>query len=200
MAGTKSKQDIRKLCVIAVMSALGAILMFLEFPIPALIPPFIKFDFSEVPALVTTFAFGPLSGVAVCLLKNVLHLFFGSTMGIGELSNFLLGAVFTGIAGLIYKKKHDRKHALIGCISGSAAMSVFCIFSNYFLIYPLFVRVLGFTTEAIVGMYAQINPSAVSLFSALLIFNLPFTLIKGLLDSLICFLIYKPLSPVIKGK
>lgn len=196
----QKKVNIRKLCTIGIMSGLGALLMFFEFPVPALMPPFIKMDFSELPALLTAFAFGPLSGAAVCFIKNILHLFAGQSMGIGELSNFILGAVFTLTAGVIYKHGKTRKSALIGCLTGSAAMAVFSVFSNYFVIYPLYIKVLGFTMDAIVGMYREILPSAGSLFTALLIFNLPFTFIKGIIDSIFCFIIYKPLSPVMKGK
>ena len=194
----QNQVNIRKLCVIAIMSALGAVLMFVEFPLPMLIPPFIKMDFSEVPALITTFAFGPVSGVTVCLLKNLLHLPFGSSMGIGELANFIFGAVFTGVAGLIYKHKHNRKWAAVSCVVGALAMSVVCVFVNYWLIYPLYTKVLGLSTEAIVGMYSEIH-QVNSLMAALAIFNLPFTFAKGLIDSVICFLIYKPLSPILKG-
>ena len=193
-----TKVNLRTLCVVAIMSALGAVLMFVEFPLPMLIPPFIKMDFSEVPALITTFALGPVPGVAVCLLKNLLHLPFGSSMGIGELANFIFGAVFTFVAGLIYRKKHNRKWAAISCVIGSLAMAVVCVFVNYWLIYPLYSKVLGLTTETIVGMYSEIH-SVNGLMAALALFNLPFTFAKGIIDSVICFLIYKPLSPVIKG-
>ena len=103
----KSNVNIRALCVTGIMSALGALLMLVEFPLPMLIPAFIKMDFSELPALITTYAFGPAYGVAVCFLKNVLHLISGSTMGIGELSNFVLGSVLVLIAGLFYKKNKN---------------------------------------------------------------------------------------------
>ena len=195
----KSKNiNVRAMCVIAIMSALGAVLMAVEFPIPMLIPPFIKLDFSEVPALITTFALGPVPGMAVCLLKNLIHLPFGSSMGIGELANFIFGAVFTGVAGLIYKHRHNRKWAAISCAVGALAMSVVCVFVNYWLIYPLYSKVLGLSTEAIVGMYSQIH-EVNGLMAALALFNLPFTFIKGVIDSVICFLIYKPLSPILKG-
>lgn len=182
------------------MSALGALLMLVEFPLPMLIPAFIKMDFSELPALITTYAFGPAYGVAVCFLKNVLHLISGSTMGIGELSNFVLGSVLVLIAGLFYKKKKTKKSAVLGAAVGSLVMAVVCVFTNYFVVYPLYCKVLGLTMEAIIGMYRELLPSVGSLFIALLIFNLPFTFAKGMIDTLLCALIYKPVSPLLHGR
>lgn len=196
----KSKVNIRALCVTGIMSALGALLMLVEFPLPMLIPAFIKMDFSELPALITTYAFGPAYGVAVCFLKNVLHLISGSTMGIGELSNFVLGSVLVLIAGLFYKKKKTKKSAVLGAAVGSLVMAVVCVFTNYFVVYPLYCKVLGLTMEAIIGMYRELLPSVGSLFIALLIFNLPFTFAKGMIDTLLCALIYKPVSPLLHGR
>ena len=196
---TKYKKfGVKALTVTAIMTALGVILQTLEFPIPSLIPSFIKLDFSELPALITSFAYGPLWGILVCFIKNVIHVLFGSSMGIGEISNFILGAVFVGVAGLVYKKNKSIKGALIACLAGSAAMAVFSVFSNYFVIYPLYGKVLGLSTEAIVGMYSALLPAADNLWKALIIFNLPFTFVKGIIDSVFCFLIYKRISPIIK--
>lgn len=191
------KTNVRAITVTAIMSALGAVLMMIEFPIP-IIPSFIKLDFSELPALITSFAYGPAWGILVCLIKNVIHLFLGSTMGIGEASNFILGAVFVGVAGLIYKKNKNKKFALISCLIASAVMAVFSVFSNYFIVYPLYIKVLGMTEEMIIGMYTAILPAADNLFKAILIFNLPFNFAKGLINALLCFILYKRLSPVLK--
>ena len=197
---TRKKANLRAVCVTAIMGALGAVLMLLEFPLPMLIPPFIKLDFSELPALITTFAFGPGYGVGVCLIKNVLHLISGSTMGIGELSNFILGSIFVLIAGLFYKRRKTKKSAVLGAALGSFVMAAVCVFTNYFVVYPLYCKVLGLTMEAIIGMYKEILPSVGSLFSALVIFNLPFTFAKGMIDTLLCSFIYKPMSPLLHGK
>ena len=97
-------KNVRKLTGTAMLSAVAYVLMFLEFPIPFLIPPFIKMDFSELPALLASFAYGPLWGVAVCLIKNLIHLMNTQSGGVGELSNFILGAVFVATAGIIYIK------------------------------------------------------------------------------------------------
>lgn len=188
--------NIRALAVGAIMSALGFALMMIEISVP-LMPAFIKFDFSELPALITSFAFGPISGIIVCLIKNLLHLFFTGTMGVGELANFLMGAFFVGTAGVIYNSKKNRTGALLGSLIGSAAMGISCVFINYYIVYPIY-SVLLMPADVILSFYQDILPSIDGLFEALLIFNLPFTFLKGIIDSVLCFVIYKKLSPILK--
>ena len=183
----------------ALLSAVSAVLMMLSFNIP-IMPSFIKMDFSELPALITAFSIGPIAGVIVCLLKNLINLPFSTTAGVGELSNFVLGVALVLPAGLIYKKMKTRAGALIGSSIGSLIMAVFSIPWNYFVTYPAYVKILNFPLEAILGMYRAINPNVNGLLQALLIFNLPYTFCKGLVISLLTFLLYKRLSPIIKGK
>lgn len=191
------KMNIRALTVTGVMGALAFALMMLEFSIP-IMPSFIKLDFSELPALITGFAYGPLWGIAVCFIKNFIHVFISSTGAIGEVSNFILGAVFVGTSAIIYKNKRNKKWALISCIIASAVMAIFSVFSNYFVVYPLYVKVLGMPEAAILGMYQAIMPSVNNLFEAIAIFNLPFNFVKMILVSVICFAIYKRISPIMK--
>ncbi len=191
------KQNVRNITVTAIMGAIGFILMMLEFPISFLIPSFIKFDFSELPALVTAFALGPWWGVAVCFVKNALHLFVGTTAGVGELSNFVLGAIFVYVSGVIYKRNKSRKGALRGSLVGAVLMTIISVATNYFFVYPIYAKML-IPMEAIVGMYSAILPFVDNLLEALLIFNLPFNLVKGLIDAAICFVIYKKISPILK--
>ena len=189
---------IRAITVSAIFGAVGFILMLLEFPLAFIIPSFIKMDFSELPALIATFTFGPLYGVLVCLIKNLLHLFVTSSAGVGELSNFILGAVFVGVAGVIYKHNKTRKGALIGTVVGAVIMAVISIATNYYVVYPAFSVLYGLPMPAILGMYQAILPKADNLFKALVIFNLPFNIIKGMVDAVICFIIYKKISPILK--
>ena len=180
------------------LSAVAFILMFIEFPIPMLIPSFVKMDFSDLPALLGAFALGPVYGVVISFMKNLLHIVIKgtSTACVGELCNFMLGAVFSAVAGVIYKHHKSRKTAIIG----AAAMAVFSVPSNYFITYPAYVQFYHMPLEAILGMYQAILPSADSLIKCLVIFNMPFTLVKGLLDAVLCMLIYKPLSPILHGR
>lgn len=190
--------SIRALTVTAIMSALSFALMMIEFSVPFM-PPFIKFDVSELPALITAFAFGPQYGVLVCLLKNVLHMPLSQTQYVGELSNFLMGAVFVFVAGAFYKKKKTRNVAFLGAVAGNFAMAVACFLVNFFITYPIYMKIL-IPKEAILGMYQAILPAMDSIWKSILVFNVPFTFAKGLVSVIITFLIYRKLSPILKGK
>ena len=199
MKNAKSSINIRKLVGTAMLVAVATILMYLEFPIP-IMPAFIKMDVSELPALIAGFAYGPVSGVVVCLIKNLIKLPSTSTAAVGELFNFVMGALFVGTAALVYKKIKSRKGAAIGSVLGAAVMAIVSVPYNYFIVYPAYVVFYGMPLDAIVGMYQAINPGVDGLLACLLTFNLPFTFFKGLVDALICFLIYKPLSPILHGR
>ena len=198
MQTTKTRKNyLRTLTVTGILSALGAVLMVLEFPVPFM-PSFVKFDFSELPALLATFSMGPISGVAVCLVKNLIHLPFTSTGGVGELCNFLLGICFVLPAGILYRIRKNRRAALVGSLIGAAAMALCSLPLNYFVSYPVYTKFLPL--DAIIGMYQALLPGVDGLLQCLLIFNLPFTLFKGLVDTLLVFLIYKHLSPILHGR
>lgn len=188
---------VRKLAVTAMLGAVSTVLMFISFNVP-LMPSFIKLDLSELPALIASFALGPLWGVCVCLIKNLINVFFSTTGGVGELSNFILGASFVFIAGMLYKHMGGRKGALIGSLCGAAAMAVISVFSNYYVVYPVYTAFMPM--DVILSMYQAINPNVKTLWDALIWFNMPFTFIKGMISVVITFLIYKKLSPLLKGR
>lgn len=190
----RSLTRVRALTVTAMLSAIAFVLMFLDFSVP-LIPSFVKMDISELPALLAAFALGPVYGMVVCLVKNLIHLMITSTAGAGELCNFLLGASFVIPAGLLYRRMKSRKGALIGVLIGSVIMALFSIPLNYYVTYPIYANFMPI--DAILGMYQAIRPSVNSLLECLIVFNAPFTLVKGLIDAALCFLIYKSLSPIL---
>ena len=195
-------QKTHRLAVAAMLTAVAFALQFIETSIP-IMPGFVKLDLSDLPALLGTFALGPVWGVAIQLAKNLLHLPFGASAGVGELCNFLLGGAFVAVAGLVYRGHKCRGRALAGAILGAVAMALISLPLNYFFVYPAYVKILHFPLEAIVGAYEAIlgsvahMPTADPLLNCLLVFNVPFTLCKGLLNVVICFLIYKPLSPLL---
>ncbi len=120
-----------------------------------------------------------------------------SSSGVGELANFLIGICFVIPAGLVYQSHKSRKGALSGSIIGAVVMAVISFPINYFIVYPFYTNFMPM--EAIVGAYQAILPSIKGLSDALLIFNVPFTFVKGMIDVVITFLVYKRLSPIIKG-
>ncbi len=190
--------NVRKITVTAMMGAMASVLMYIDFPIPSLIPNFIKMDFSELPALIASFSMGPVSGVMVCLIKNLVHLFKTTTGGVGELSNFVLGAAFVLPAGIFYRIKKTRKAAIISSSAGAVLMAVLSVFSNYYIVYPIYTNFMPM--EVILDMYKEINPRVENLWDALIWFNMPFTFIKGMINVIVTVLIYKKISPIIKGK
>lgn len=189
---------VRELAVTAMLSAVAFVLMFLDFPIPFLIPNFVKMDFSELPALLAAFSLGPIYGVVVCLVKNLIHLTITSTVGAGELCNFLLGACFVFPAGVIYQRIKSRKGALLGALVGAVVMAVLSVPLNYYITYPIYTQFMP--VEQILGLYQVIRPSVNGLLECLIVFNAPFTLLKGLLTAALCFLVYKPLSGLLHGR
>ena len=190
--------SVRNIAICAMLSAVASVLMFISFSVP-LMPSFIKLDLSELPALLAAFTLGPVEGIVVCLVKNLVNLFFTTTAGVGELCNFLMGAVFTGVAGLIYQRRKTRRSAVVASLVGAAAMAVASVPINFFFSYPVYAAAFG-GMDAIIAAYQELNPGMDSLLGCLIAFNLPFTLVKGLVDAALCFLIYKPLSPVLHGR
>ena len=194
-----STSKVRVLTGTAMLGAVAAVLMYLEFPIP-IMPAFVKLDVSELPALIASFAYGPVSGILVCLIKNLIKLPSTSTAAVGELFNFVMGALFVGVAGLIYKRNKTRKGAIVGALLGALVMAVVSVPYNYFIVYPAYVVMYHLPLDAIIGMYQAINPNVNGLLACLLVFNLPFTFVKGALDAVLCFLVYQPLSPILHGR
>ena len=199
VTNNKKKISVRVIAVCGMLVAVAVVLQYIEISIP-IMPSFIKLDFSDLPELIGAFAYGPLFGVIISLLKNLIHMLFSQSGFVGELSNFILGAVFSFTAGIIYKYRKERKFALIAGVCGAAAMAIISVPTNYFLIYPMYYGILNFPEEAVLGMYQVILPGIKSIFQALLVFNLPFTFVKGLICAVISMFIYKPLTKVLKER
>lgn len=196
---TQSKRNlqVRSMVMTALLAAMSYILAMMSFSVPFM-PSFIKLDISELPALIGSFSLGPVYGVLVCLIKNLLGLMNSSTSGVGELSNFLLGAMFVFPAGLLYQHNKTRKGAIIGSLIGAVCMAVGSVFTNIFLVYPIYYNFMP--KEAILGAYQAIIPAMKSVEQSIICFNMPFTFLKAMLSVLISLMVYKRLSPVIKGK
>jgi len=178
---------------VGMLSAVSAILMFLEIPVP-FVPPFLKFDFSDLPALIAGFAFGPLAGVAVLFVKNIIHAIASWSFLVGELANFLIGVSFVLPAALIYRGRKTKARAVTGMIAGGVSMVIIAGLLNYFVLLPMYTKVLGFTMEEIVAWSSTANKHIVDLRSLVVIGITPFNIFKVLVNIVLTALIYKKIS------
>lgn len=195
MEKKSSKINVNSMTIVAMMSAIAFILQFFEFSVPFM-PGFIKLDLSDLPALIGTYAVGPIGGVLIALIKNLLHLPQTSSACVGELSNFILNAIFILPAGILYRKKKTKRRAFLGALLGAVLMAVVSIPSNYFVVYPVYYNFLS--KEAILQAYQIIFPGVDSILDCLVVFNMPFTFLKAMISVVITMLIYKHISPLLK--
>ena len=193
----KSRVSIKVIAATGLLTAVAVVLQYIEFAIP-IMPSFIKLDFSDIPELIGAVFFGPIIGVIIALLKNLIHMLVSQSGFVGELSNFLLGASFALTAGIVYRVKKGIGGVILAGILGSVEMALISVPTNYFVIYPLYYNVMGFPKEAVLGMYKVLMPSIEGIPDGLIIFNLPFTLVKGLICTVFTVIVYKPLRLILK--
>lgn len=193
----KSQNKTRIMVSVAMLSAISYLLAFIEISVP-LSPSFAKMDVSDLPALIAAFAFGPIWGVAVELVKNTLQLISTNTAGVGELANFLMGSSLVFTAGLVYNKRKTKRTAMIGCAVGSVAMAFAAGVLNYFVLLPVYETFMPL--EQVIASFAAFIPFIKTKLDVVLWNAVPFNLLKGLVISIVTMLIYKPLTPILKGR
>ncbi|HHY74746.1 MAG TPA: ECF transporter S component [Bacillus bacterium] len=182
----KSSQKIRQTVTVAVLSSIAYLLMMLNFPLPGL-PPFLKIDFSEVPALLATIVFGPVAGITVEAIKNILHYIIQGAMTgvpIDQAANFVAGLLFILPASFLYKRIHSTKGLTIGLLIGTITMTIMMSILNYFLILPAYTFFL--------------NAPAMSSAEAkglIVVGIMPFNLIKGIVITLLFTVLFAKLKP-----
>lgn len=190
----------RKIAMIGLFSALAVILHVLDFPVP-FAPPFYKLDFSEIPALLGAFAFGPVAGVMIEFCKILLKLLFKgtSTAFVGDLANFVIGCSLILPASIIYMFRKTKKRAIVSCVTGTLIITVFGTAFNALYLLPAFSKLYGMPLEAILAMGTEINGSITGIVSFVCFCVAPLNLLKGFAASLVSMLVYKPLSPILKS-
>lgn len=189
-AGNKTKVMVKT----SMLSVIAFVLMMLESQVP-FFPEFLKIDLSDLPALMAGLAMGPLAGVAVEAVKNILHLLMTTTGGVGELANFLVGSSLVVPAAFIYQRKKDKRTALLGLAAGVACMAVVGALANYYILLPFYSTF--FPIDAIVAMSAKVNPAIKDMGSLILYAIVPFNLFKGLVLSIITLAVYKRISRIL---
>ncbi|MBQ3277341.1 MAG: ECF transporter S component [Oscillospiraceae bacterium] len=197
VAHKKKAQGARYIAYVAMFSAIAGALMLLEVPL-FFAPSFYKMDLSELPVLLCSFYLGPVAGVTTEFLKVVIKLLLKgtSTAFVGDFANFVVGCVFVLPASAIYHAHKTKRNSIIGMVVGTLCMAVFGSIFNAVYLIPKFAQLFGMPIEVIVGMGNAVNPRIISVSTLALYAVVPFNLLKGVVDSVLTFLLYKRLEKV----
>jgi riboflavin transporter FmnP len=187
----------RNLVKIAMLAAVAFVLMLLSFPLAAIFPPFLKLDVSEVPALLGGFALGPVAGVLIVLVKNILILLIRGTDAqyVGELSNFIVGSCIVIPASIIYMRNKTKGNAVWGLVAGIIMMTIGACISNYYLVLPLYQHLFQLNLEQIIALSPLTIVKDMKTF--ILFAIAPYNLLKGIVVSIVTMLVYKKLSSLL---
>lgn len=191
-------EKLNRLVKVSLLGVIGFLLMFIEVATP-IFPSFLKIDISDLPALIGAFALGPAAGIGIEFLKNILHgIFAGGTAFIGELANFAVGSVLAFTAGYIYNKNKSKNTAAVALGVGTITMSIAAAVLNYFILLPLYEKVLNFPISAVVAMGNKINGNITDLSTFVIWAIVPFNLLKGVILTALTLAVYKSVSPILK--
>ena len=197
---SSDKTKINKLVIMAMFSAVAAVLMYVEFPITFIAPSFYEMDLSEVPVMIGSFMLGPCAGVIMEAVKVLLKLVLKgtSTAFVGDFANFILGCALVVPASVLYHTKKTKKRAIIGLVTGGIVLIVSGVFLNALYLLPKYSQLYGMPVETFINMGAAINPAISNIFTFVILAVAPFNLIKATVVGVITMLLYKYLSRLIK--
>lgn len=196
---TKKVLTTKNLTMIAMFSAISAVLMVFEIQLP-FSPSFVKFDFSDLPVMLGGFLIGPFAGGIIVFMKTLLHFLLNGTTSffVGDLSNLLLTLSFVLPASFIYQQKKTKKTTIQGLLVSIICTSLLAIIFNLFLIFPLYLKVLNLKMVDLINMIHVVNPLVKDVFTMIVFSLLPFNLFKYSIVSMITMLSYKKLSILFK--
>jgi riboflavin transporter FmnP len=193
---------IYRITLIGILSAVAFGLMKLEFPMLFIAPEFYKMDFSELPVIIGTFALGPISGVIIELLKNLLNVLIDGTATafVGEFANFAMGVCYILPAGVLYYFRKTKKTAIVGLSISTVCCVVLGCFLNAYVLLPMYSRLyFKDDIELIIEMGTKVHSIIKDVPSFVIFAVAPFNLIKYGAASLITILIYKRISRILKN-
>lgn len=199
-AVTTEKSNLRTMTMIAMLGAISMILMMFEIPL-WFAPSFYEIDLSEVPVLIGTFALGPVAGALIELVKILLKLVIKgtNTAFVGDIANYIIGCALVVPAGLVYSHRKTKKNAILGMALGTAVMTVAGCFINAYVLLPAYGQAFGMPIDALIGMGTAVNPAIKGLGTFVLLAVVPFNILKGVVVSILTLLLYKYVSPILKG-
>jgi len=178
------------------LSAMAVILFYIEIPVVA----FYKLDLSTLPAILAGFAMGPWQGLAVIIIKNLVHMLGTSTACVGELADILMSCAFVIPASLIYRRQKSRKGALKAMLLGSVAMVIVSVLVNYFILIPAYQVLMNLPLDVIIGMGQAVFSFIDNTVKLVIFITAPFNILKAVVLSVVTYLLYKRVSPLLHQK
>jgi len=178
------------------LSAMAVILFYIEIPVVA----FYKLDLSTLPAILAGFAMGPWQGLAVIIIKNLVHMLGTSTACVGELADILMSCAFVIPASLIYRRQKSRKGALKAMLLGSVAMVIVSVLVNYFILIPAYQVLMNLPLDVIIGMGQAVFSFIDNTVKLVIFITAPFNVLKSAVLSFVTYLLYKRVSPLLHQK
>lgn len=179
-----------------ILAAMAVILYYIEIPVVA----FYKLDLSTLPAILAGFAMGPLQGVAVVVIKNLVHMLGTSTACVGEMADIIMSSCFIIPASLIYRRRKDRKSAVLSMAVGTVLMTIAGVLVNYFILIPAYQTLMTLPLEVIVGMGTKVWSYIDNTVKLVIFITAPFNILKGAVLSVVTYLLYKRVSPLLHQK
>ena len=194
---SQHKFTVKEIALIGVQGALASLLyIFVKFPLP-IFPSFLDLQVSEIPALITSFMYGPYAGAMVILIRFIIKLPFSGTAGVGEIADLIIGLVVVIISGIIYGKKHTFKGAVVGMSTSMVTGTVLACLANWLILIPFYLQLyFNGSMAPLVGMCQMIPGINETNFMPLYIFVgvLPFNLLRFRIVFVLTILLYKRIS------
>ncbi|MTT30514.1 ECF transporter S component [Terrilactibacillus sp. BCM23-1] len=192
--------SLKKMIFMALLSTIGYLMMTIAFPLP-LLPVFLTLDFSDIPALIGTILFGPVSGIVIEGIKNLIHYILNGTptvVPVGEVANFVTGSILIVVFNLIFKKSRTTRSLTIGMLFGTILMTILMTIANYYIIFPSYALFLGLSIDSAVAMAHSANHTIHNLFTLVILGVAPFNIVKGMILTIIMIPLYIRLKSYFK--
>lgn len=191
---SKNYHPVRFMARVGVFGGIATLLYAVpvfKFSLP-IFPSFLEIHLDEIPAFIAGFAYGPLSGIAVILVKTIIKLPLSRTMMVGELTDLILSSIYVGVTALIYKKKRNLKGVALGFGLATLIQVVAAMLLNVYVMIPFYAYTMGYGVDALLGMMQKAIPSiSDTRWSYAFLAVLPFNLIKDGIVIAITFVVYR---------
>lgn len=182
---------------VGVLSAIAYVLMFVSVPLP-IFPSFLKIDVSDIPAIFGGMSLGPMAGLSIVIVKNLLQAITASTTGgVGEFANIIIGGSYVLTICLFYKRFKSTKGVLVGGLVGIIVMTIMGCIMNYYIMMPLYATVYGMPLEQIIQLGTVINNKVTDLYTFVLWMIAPFNIVKAGLMTIVTLPLFKKMEKVL---